>query len=74
MLAGVLFLMWRVAVSGSARDPMLEDLEAEIPKTMSTGKALLWLGSGLLLLVFASKILVWGSVEVASWLGVSDLV
>ncbi|OOZ42611.1 calcium/sodium antiporter [Solemya elarraichensis gill symbiont] len=74
MLAGVLFLMWRVAVSGSAKDPLLEDLEAEIPHAMPTSKALLWLASGLLLLVFASKILVWGSVEVASWLGVSDLV
>ncbi len=74
MLAGVLFLMWRVAVSGSAKDPMLEDLEAEIPHTMPTAKAVLWLVTGLILLVFASKILVWGSVAVASWLGVSDLV
>ncbi|SFR53316.1 cation:H+ antiporter [Marinobacter daqiaonensis] len=37
------------------------------------GKAVAWMLIGLLLLILASRILVWGAVEIASALGVSDL-
>jgi cation:H+ antiporter len=37
-------------------------------------RALLWLVTGLLLLVLSSRILVWGAVEIARALGVSDLI
>jgi cation:H+ antiporter len=40
---------------------------------MSLAKALAWIVLGLVLLVTASRILVWGAVEIAQGLGVSDL-
>lgn len=41
---------------------------------MSIGKAWVWLGLGLVLLIASSRLLVWGAVSVAQTLGVSDLV
>lgn len=38
------------------------------------GHALLWLATGLILLIISSKLLVWGAVEVATLLGISDLI
>ena len=49
--------------------------EAEaITHSMTLGKSLFWLVVGLVLLVISSRTLVWGAVEVAQALGVSDLV
>ena len=76
LLAGmVLMLYWltRLALAGRA-DPMVGEYESEIPSSMPTRKALLWLLLGLGLLLVSSRALVWGSVEIASALGVSDLV
>lgn len=41
---------------------------------MSVRPALFWLFTGLVLLVISSRVLVWGAVEVAHTLGVSDLI
>jgi cation:H+ antiporter len=41
---------------------------------MSSRQALVWLVVGLLLLTASSRVLVWGAVEVARGLGISDLV
>lgn len=41
---------------------------------MSTGKALFWLIAGLLIMLISSRFLVWGAVEIAKELGVSDLI
>jgi cation:H+ antiporter len=38
------------------------------------GRALLWLGIGLVLLIVSSRLLVWGAVEIAHVFGVSDLI
>ena len=76
LLAGmVLMLYWltRLALAGRA-DPMVGEYESEIPSSMPTRKALLWLLLGLGLLLISSRALVWGAVEIASALGVSDLV
>ncbi|MDO2947025.1 calcium/sodium antiporter [Aeromonas simiae] len=57
---------------GDALDTeMQDDLDAE---GMSLKSALFWLVLGLVLLVGASRLLVWGAVEVAHGLGISDLV
>ncbi|MGY3925924.1 calcium/sodium antiporter [Aeromonas simiae] len=57
---------------GDALDTeMQDDLDAE---GMSLKSALIWLVLGLVLLVGASRLLVWGAVEVAHGLGISDLV
>ncbi len=42
--------------------------------TISLKLALIWLFGGLILLVASSRILVWGAVEIANGLGISDLV
>ncbi|WP_028468542.1 calcium/sodium antiporter [Neptunomonas japonica] len=51
----------------------ISDEAEEIPE-MSTGKALFWLILGLSLLVASSRMLVWGAVEIATYIGVSELV
>ena len=43
------------------------------PKKASLGKSVFWLLLGLVLLVASSRALVWGAVEIARTLGVSDL-
>jgi cation:H+ antiporter len=47
--------------------------EAESGEKLSLGKSILWLVLGLALLVASSRALVWGAVEIARALGVSDL-
>ncbi|MBP0048263.1 calcium/sodium antiporter [Marinobacterium sp. AK62] len=48
------------------------DMEGE--PEMPLGKAVFWLLLGLVLLVASSRVLVWGAVDIASAMGVSDLV
>lgn len=43
------------------------------PKKGSLGKSIFWLVLGLVLLVVSSRALVWGAIEIARTLGVSDL-
>ncbi|HHH49220.1 MAG TPA: calcium/sodium antiporter [Gammaproteobacteria bacterium] len=56
------------------KDPLVAELETEIPADMSTGAALLWALLGLVILIASSRLLVWGAVEVAQSFGVSDLI
>ena len=60
---------WREMRKGHA------EVSADEPSNekMSLGKSVLWLVLGLLLLVASSRALVWGAVEIARALGVSDL-
>jgi cation:H+ antiporter len=76
LMTSVLLLMWwitRQALLNKPEDPLYDEFEKELPKPMSTGLALIWLVFGLALLLISSKILVWGAVQIASELGVSDL-
>ncbi|RAU19746.1 calcium/sodium antiporter [Nitrincola tibetensis] len=50
-----------------------DEFNDEIPE-MTLGKACMWLAIGLLLLIVSSRLLVWGAVDIASSLGISDLV
>jgi len=72
----VLLLVWLVWVSKRphAADPLETEFEIEIPSDLSMGRAVLWTLLGLVILVLSSRLLVWGAVEVARDLGVSDLV
>ena len=77
LIAGLgLMLYWLIKVEVSSRDsdPMLADLDAEIPVDMSMVKAIGWLLVGLAVLLAASWLLVWGAVRIAVALGVSDLI
>ena len=73
LLVAVIYLMYRTARQGA--DPELaKEIIAEMPETMPTGKAVLWLLAGLVGMLIASRLLVWGAVEVARLIGVSDLI
>jgi cation:H+ antiporter len=73
LLVGTLSWMARSAKRGSA-DPISNEFDAEIPHDVPTPKAILWLIIGLLALLVSSRSLVWGASNIASALGVSDVV
>lgn len=77
LLVGLLlFLGWSVySGMNSPGDTLEKEFDEELKThAMSIGKAIFWLVAGLTLLIFSSRILVWGAVEIASALGVSDLI
>lgn len=70
------FFAWTI-VSGirASDDALSNEFENEVNAArMSLKVAVLWLIAGLILLLVSSRILVWGAVEIASILGVSDLI
>ncbi len=68
-------LIYLMRYSQSAKDDVLStELDQEIPHDIPTGRALLLTLVGLLILVGSSKLLVWGAVNIATELGVSELV
>jgi len=75
LLGLCLMIYWMITIGlrKSRIDPMEYEYAQEIP-LISTQKALLWLLAGFLVLLFSSRILVWGSINIAHELGVSDLV
>ena len=60
--------------SADPNDPVAHEMEQEIPHDMSGAKALFLTVAGLLVLVGSSKLLVWGAVNIATALGVSELI
>jgi len=78
VLLGLLcLLMWwitRQGIRNQAVDALTDEYIEELPGEMSTSQALFWLIVGLILLTISSKILVWGAVNVAIDLGVSELI
>jgi len=81
---GVLLLsLFLVVISGlcllaikrpQTDDPMVADAQQEVPANVPTGRAILWLSVGLLLLPLSADWLVDGAVTVAHYFGISDLV
>lgn len=57
-----------------ACDPLASEFEAEIRADMSTPTALIWILIGSAVLLGSSRILIWGAVNVAEALGLSELV
>ncbi len=78
LLVGLLVMLaWVVYLGLSTRrgtDPMAAEYAAEIPTDLSTLEALFWLLAGILVLLLSSRLLVWGAVDIAIYLGISDLV
>jgi cation:H+ antiporter len=57
------------------RDVFADEIEQELTEhEMPLNDALMWLGVGLVLLILSSRLLVWGAVEIAHDLGISDLI
>jgi cation:H+ antiporter len=74
----IVWMIWlgkrsQPATSG-ATDPLAGEFEQEIPTDLSTGQAVFWALLGLVALVLSSKLLVWGAVDIARDLGISDLI
>ncbi len=69
-----MILLIRIGLQRRDHDPLADELEAELPDNVTTRAAIGWFLVGLAVLVFSSRLLVWGSVEVAVAFGVSDLV
>lgn len=77
MLTGLVIVMiWlaRLGIRGAANDPLQSDYDAEIPKDVSTPKAILWLVIGLGTLLVGANWLVEGASGVAKLLGVSEVI
>lgn len=77
LLGGFFALMgWSVFSAMRGRGDALEaETEAELEEhDMPLKGALIWLVIGLALLIISSRILVWGAVDIAHALGVSDLI
>ncbi|EGV16582.1 calcium/sodium antiporter [Thiocapsa marina] len=56
-------------------DPLADEMKQELDAAeMPLRRALLWVVIGLVLLIVSSRLLVWGAVEIAHALGVSDLI
>jgi cation:H+ antiporter len=76
LLTGVIVLLWWLVKLGKRdrHDPMEEEFEDVIPAHMPMKMAVIWFIVGLLVLLFSSRVVVWGAVEIAQILGISDLV
>ncbi|MGP9799693.1 calcium/sodium antiporter [Rheinheimera sp. NSM] len=55
-------------------DPLIAELNAEMPAQISALRAMVWLGIGLVLLLASSQLLIHGAVTIATYAGLSDLV
>jgi len=78
MLAALVIAMWLMFRQARAQrngtDPLADELAHQIPSGMPLRHAIAWLLIGLVLLLASSRMLVWGGVNIAGALGVSDLV
>lgn len=77
LLSLLVLLMWwitRQSIRSQSKDALTDEYIEELPGQMSTSHALFWLITGLIILTVSSKILVWGAVNVATDLGISELV
>ena len=73
-LGGVLFWIVKVARSSGRDDPIAAEFAEEIPTGGTTASYVAALILGLLVLLGGAQVLVWGAVNVAQAMGVSDLV
>ncbi len=75
LLASLTALLWWLVHLGmqDRHDPLEEEFAEEIPE-LSLSSAVIWFIIGLVVLMVSSRMVVWGSVEIARFFGVSDLV
>lgn len=60
--------------NATADDPLIAEINAEMPVQISALRAVVWLGIGLVLLLASSQLLIHGAVTIATYAGLSDLV
>ncbi len=78
LLTGMaVMIYWMVSLGLRERkrgDPMESEYIDEIPSHMPMKQAIFWLLLGMIILLGSSRMLVWGSVNVAHAFGISDLI
>ncbi len=77
LLTGLVIVMvWmvRLGLRSAPSDPIKKEYEAEIPANVKMSTAILWLGVGLVCLLAGAHLLVDGSMSIARFLGVSEIV
>jgi cation:H+ antiporter len=76
LLGFVAIIVWQVYTAiKNKKDSLATESEEEIEGLdMSLKQGIFWLIAGIVLLVISSKMLVWGAVNIATALGVSDLI
>ncbi|MBE0506084.1 MAG: calcium/sodium antiporter [Marinospirillum sp.] len=70
----VAFITYSYWLTRQGKSDALLDEVNDVLQPMSKGKALMWMLVGLVLLVVSARLLVWGAVELAVALGISDMV
>jgi len=70
----VMTILIRLSRDVGADDPIKSEFDEELKEQGSIAKALMWLAIGLVILVASAKLLVWGAVNIAHAMGVSDLI
>ncbi len=70
----VMTILIRLSRDVGVDDPIKSEFDEELKEQGSIAKALMWLIIGLVILVASAKLLVWGAVNIAHAMGVSDLI
>jgi len=70
----IIYTITMIALRSRKSDPIVHEFEEEMPVKMTTAKASFWFIVGLILLLVGSKLLVFGAVNIAESLGVSDVI
>lgn len=70
----VLAMMAWLSLQVDKEDPLVAETAGEIPKNVSTTSALIWIGIGLVILPLSAHFMVNSAVEIARYLGISDLI
>ena len=74
LFAAIMWMIYSSKKASNSHDPLLEESAEELPSEMPFKTSLFWMITGLILLMVSSKMLVWGASNIASALGISDLV
>jgi len=76
IILGIVFSWMIISAKKQAtqQDPLIEETLEELPEKLKNNKAIVWTIGGLLILLASSKLLVWGASNIASQMGISDLV
>ncbi len=77
IIALVVVFSWMIMSAknqATQHDPLIDETLEELPEKLENNKAMIWTIGGLVLLLVSSKLLVWGASNIASSMGISDLV
>jgi cation:H+ antiporter len=76
LLTGLLLMLWWLTRLGlnERNDPLEDEYDDVIPADIPLKRSIFWFVTGLVVLLISSRIVVWGSVEIAHIFGISDLV